>query len=159
MSLPIPEWGLVDLNSIELDAPGRLTLNSYVLTDGAPRRRKNRVRPGVDGELGAKGFKTPRTVQLEVFLDGRWDYLGAPATDPVAAVESHYLYLRQQILDDDGDDEGAVTCTVSSAIAGVSYQGLVQVDDLVHQPGIGAQVITFDLVLLRGELASVLGSV
>ena len=38
--LPQPEWGLVTLNGVELDAPGRLTLNSRVLTDGAKRRRK-----------------------------------------------------------------------------------------------------------------------
>lgn len=153
MSLPIPTWGLVTLNDIELDAPGRLTQNSYVLTYGAAKRRKNRVRPGVDGERGSKGFKTPRSVQLHVFLDGRWDANGDPSADPIEAVASHILWLRSEILDDPGDAEGAVECVVTSAVPGTTHEGPVQVDDLVHEPGIGAQVVTFDLVILRGELA------
>lgn len=163
VGLPIPEWGLVTLNDVEMDAPGRIGLNSYVLTDGAPRRRKNKVRPGVDGELGSKARKTPRSVQYEVFLDGRWDADGEPTdtSDPlavIAAVQSHILYLRSAILDDDGDDEGCVDCVVTSAIPGTTHQGPVQVDDLVADPGLGAQVVTFDLVIIRGDLAIVAGS-
>lgn len=111
-----------------MDGPGRIGLNSYVLTDGAPRRRKNKVRPGVDGELGSKARKTPRDVQFEVFLDGRWDIDGDPTdmSDPlavIAAVQSHILYLRTAILDDDGDAEGCVPCEVTSAIPGTTHEG------------------------------------
>lgn len=163
VGLPIPEWGLVTLNDIEMDAPGRIGLNSYVLTDGAPRRRKNKVRPGVDSELGSKARKTPRSVQFEVFLDGRWDADGDPtdtsdALAVIAAVQSHILYLRTAILDDDGDAEGCVDCVVTSAIPGTTHEGPVQVDDLVADPGIGAQVVTFDLTIIRGDLAIVAGS-
>lgn len=163
VGLPIPEWGLVTLNDIEMDAPGRVGLNSYVLTDGAPRRRKNKVRPGVDGELGSKARKTPRSVQFEVFLDGRWDADGDPTDTSdslavIAAVQSHILYLRTAILDDDGDAEGCVPCEVTSAIPGTTHEGPVQVDDLVADPGIGAQVVTFDLVIIRGDLDIVTGS-
>jgi hypothetical protein len=158
MSLPTASWGLVDLNDIELDAPGRQVLDSWVLTDGAPRRRKNKVRPGVDGVKGAKGFKDPRQVELSVFLDGRWNADGSPASDPIAAVASHVLYLRTSILDDPGDDEGAVDCVVTSAVPGTTHEGPVQVDDLRSEPGIGAQVVTFELVIIRGDLAIVAGS-
>lgn len=161
--LPQPEWGLVTLNGVELDAPGRLTLNSWVLTDGARRRRKNRTRPGVDGQKGSRGFKDPRDVTLEVFLDGRWDADGDPVNTAVhlatvAAVQSHILFLRTAILDDPGDAEGCVTCSVTTAVAGTTHDGPVQVDDLRADPGIGAQVVTFSLCILRGELAITAGS-
>ena len=128
--LPQPEWGLVTLNGVELDAPGRLTLNSWVLTDGAKRRRKNRTRPGVDGQKGSRGFKDPRDVTLEVFLDGRWDADGDPVNTAVhlatvAAVQSHILFLRTAILDDPGDAEGCVTCSVTTAVAGTTHDGPV----------------------------------
>jgi hypothetical protein len=156
--LPEPTFGGVTLNAIELDAPGRRVLNSYVLMDGARRRRKNEVRPNVDGVLGSKGFKDPRDVDLEVYLDGQWDSAGSPAVDEQAAVASHIIYLRQNILDDPGDDEGAVDCVVESAVAGYTHEGPVQVNDLVQQPGIGAQIITIPLTLIRGELDIIAGS-
>lgn len=158
MSLPDIGYHQVTLNDIEIDGPGRLGLNSWVFLRGAPRRRKNRVRPGVDGERGGRGFKRPRAVQFEVFLDGRYDYAGVAATDPVAAVEDHCNYLRTEILDDPGDEEGAVSIVVTSKMPGVIYEGVVQVDDLDWEPGIGAQVVTFDLVILRGDLDIVAGS-
>ena len=149
--LPQPEWGLVTLNGVELDAPGRLTLNSWVLTDGAKRRRKNRTRPGVDGQKGSRGFKDPRDVTLEVFLDGRWDADGDPVNTAVHLATA-------AILDDPGDAEGCVTCSVTTAVAGTTHDGPVQVDDLRADPGIGAQVVTFSLCILRGELAITAGS-
>jgi hypothetical protein len=162
VGLPIPEWGLVTLNDIEMDAPGRIGLNSYVLTDGHPppeeqgaarRRRRARI----------EGPQDARSVQFEVFLDGRWDADGDPtdtsdALAVIAAVQSHILYLRTAILDDDGDAEGCVDCVVTSAIPGTTHEGPVQVDDLVADPGIGAQVVTFDLTIIRGDLAIVAGS-
>lgn len=156
--LPTPDYAAVTLNGIALDAPGRRVLNSHVLTDGARRRRKNEVRPNVDGVLGSKGYKDPRDVSLEVYLDGQWDAAGAPAVDQAAAVAEHIIYLRQEILDDEGDDEGAVPAIVTSAAPGITHEGPVQANDLVSEPGIGAQVVTFDLTLIRGELAIVGGS-
>ena len=97
-------------------------------------------------------------MQLEVYLDGQWDSSGSPAVDQAAAVASHIIYLRQNILDDPGDDEGAVTCVVDSAVSGYTHEGLVQVNDLVQDPGIGAQIVTFELTLIRGELDIVGGS-
>lgn len=156
--LPEPDFGGVNLNGIALDAPGRRVLNSYVLMDGAPRRRKNEVRPNYDGVLGGPAFKDARDVSLEVYLDGQWDSAGSPAVDQAAAVASHIMYLRQNILDDAGDDEGAVDCVVESAVAGYTHEGPVQVNDLVQQPGIGAQIITIPLTLIRGELDIIAGS-
>lgn len=153
MSLPHPSWNLVTLNSINLDTGGRISMNSHVLTQRAPRRRKNRTRPGVGGQLGSKWFRDPRDVQLQVFLDGRWTYSGSAAADPIEAVEDHVLYLATNILDAAGDSEGAVTCTVTGRKSGRSFTGPVQVNDLVHEPGLGAQVVTFDITLLRGQLA------
>lgn len=158
VGLPEPEFASVSLNAIELDAPGRVTLNSYVLMDGAPRRRNNRVRPGVDGEYGGTAYKTTRDVSLEVYLDGRWDSAGTPAAEPIAAVASHLIYLRQNILDAVGDAEGSVACIVDSAVAGITHEGQVQVNDLVAEAGIGAQVVTFELTMIRGELDIVGGS-
>lgn len=160
--LPTPGFGAVTLNGVAIDAAGRVGLNSHVLMDAAQRRRKNRVRPGVDGEKGSKARKRPRTVRLEVFLDGRWSFAGAP-TDmsapfgAVAAVQSHLLALRSAIVDADGDAEGCVPCVVTTAIPGVTHEGPVQVDDFVADPGIGAQVVTFELVIIRGDLEIVGG--
>ena len=100
---------------------------------------------------------------LEVFLDGRWDADGDPVNTAVhlatvAAVQSHILFLRTAILDDPGDAEGCVTCSVTTAVAGTTHDGPVQVDDLRADPGIGAQVVTFSLCILRGELAITAGS-
>lgn len=156
--LPEPTFGGVTLNGIDLDAPGRRVLNSYVLMDGAQRRRKNEVRPNVHGALGSKGFRDPRDVALEVYLDGRWDSAGSPAVDELSAVQSHILYLEQNILDDDGDDEGAVECVVDLAVAGYTREGMVQVNDLLQDPGVGAQIVTFALTLIRGRLEIVAGS-
>lgn len=156
--LPTPPYGAVNLNAIALDAPGRRVLNSYVLTDGARRRRKNEVRPYVGGLLGSKGYKDAREVALEVYLDGQWDLNGDPSIDEAAAVAEHIIFLRQEILDDEGDDEGAVPAIVTSAAPGVTHEGPVQVNDLVSDPGIGAQVVTFELLILRGELVIVGGS-
>jgi len=93
-----------------------------------------------------------------VYLDGQWDAAGSPAADQAAAVAEHIIYLRQEILDDEGDDEGAVPAIVTSAAPGITHEGPVQANDLVSEPGIGAQVVTFDLTLIRGELAIIGGS-
>lgn len=158
MSLPDIGYHQVTLNDIEIDGPGRLGLNSYVFMQGARRRRKNRVRPGVDGKRGSRGFKDPRDVQFEVFLDGRYDYEGVAATDPVAAVEEHCIFLRTDILDDPGDEDGCVPIVVTSKLTGVTYEGRVQVNDLTWEPGIGAQTVVFDLTILQGDLDIVAGS-
>lgn len=158
MSLPDLGFYQVTLNAIEMDGNGRIGLNSHIFLQGAPKRRKNKVRPGVAGQRGARGLKDPRSVQFEVYLDGRYDYLGDPAVDTIAAVEEHCNFLRTEILDDPGDDEGAVPIVVNSKLAGVTYEGLVQVDDLTYEPGVGTQVVTFDLVILRGDLDIVAGS-
>lgn len=155
MTLPIATWGLVTLNGVALDAAGRVAMNSFVLTQAADRRTNTRTRPGVTGGKGGKRFKAVRDVQLEVFLDGRWDYSGAPSSDPVAAVASHILALRTNIIDAAGDSESAVTCTVTSAVPTKAHTGPVQVLGFTHEEGIGAQIVTFSLRILRGELAVV----
>lgn len=153
--LPISTWGGVTLNAVALEGAGRFTRNSFVLTQAAGRRTQTRVRPGVSGGKGGPRYKDWRDVQLEVFLDGRWDYSGAPSSSPVVAVASHILALRAAIIDAPGDSEGAVICSVTSAVPGTTHLGPVQVLGFTHEEGVGAQVVTFDLRILRGELAVV----
>lgn len=157
LPLESPDFGLVTIGGVSLHTPAWQCTNSYLLTDPAPRRRNNRVRPGVAGVYGGPGFRDEWTVELEIAINGWWNANGTPNANPAAGAESHYLYLRENVLDASdvsvsGDDQGRLSCTVTSAIAGGSYSGFVQIDRLTREPQRNAACVYMDVTLPSGGL-------
>lgn len=146
----------VTINDVELDAPGRSVTNSNVLMNAAPKRRSNRVRAGVAGRKGAPGFPDQRTVDVEILLDGRFDANGDPSDDRDDACESHFLYLRQELIESLEDDEGCVECVVSSNVA--DYSGPVQIDNMEFLPFRGDWMVFLEVTIPAGALEVVGGS-
>lgn len=159
MRLPLesPDFGLVTIGSVSLHTPGWQCMNSYLLTDPAPRRRKNRIRPGVAGVYGGPGYPEEWTVELEIAINGWWEANGSPAADPVATAEEHWLYLVENVYDASdvsasGDSQGRLAVQVTSAIPGGVYLGYVQVNTFRREPIRDAACAYLELTLPSGGL-------
>lgn len=152
LPLESPDFGLATIGGISLHTPAWQCTNTYLLTDPAPRRRNNRKRPGVAGTYGGPGFKDEWSVELEIAINGWWNADGSPNANPAAGAESHFLYLTENILDEPGDLQGRLTCTVTSAISGGLYSGYVQIDHLRREPQRNAACVYMDVTLPSGGL-------
>jgi hypothetical protein len=157
LPLESPDFGLATIGGISLHTPAWQCTNTYLLTDPAPRRRNNRVRPGVAGTYGGPGFRDEWQVELEIAVNGWWNFNGTPATDPAATAEAHYLYLVENILDASdvsvsGDAQGRLACTVTSAITGGLYSGYVQIDSMTREPLRHAACVYMNVTLPSGGL-------
>ena len=139
LPLESPDFGLVTINGVSLHPPAWQCTNSYLLTDPAPRRRNNRVRPWVAGVYGGAGFKDEWSVELEIAISGFWSPEGSLRGDPHAGAEANWRYLVDNIYDASdvtvsGDVQGRVPVTVTSALPGAYYMGYVQLDSFRREP-------------------------
>lgn len=157
LPLESPDFGLVTIGGVSLHTPAWQCTNSYLLTDPAPRRRNNRVRPGVAGVYGGPGYKDEWTVELEVAINGWWTRTGAANANPASGAEVNWRYLVTNILDASdvsvsGDAQGRLPCTVTSAIAGGLYTGYVQIERMFREPIRNAACGYIEVTLPSGGL-------
>lgn len=154
LPLVTPDFGLVTLGTspgVLLHSAAWQCVNSYVLTDGAPKRRKNQVRPNVAGTYGGRGFKDEFAVELEVQIIGDYDWDGSLSVLDIAdQEEQHYRYLYDNIYEQAEDDEGRIGAGVTSATPGGVWIGYVQVDRIRREPIKGTSCCFIELTLPSG---------
>lgn len=147
-----PEGDAVVMNGLELNRGGAfMCLNSYVLTDRARKVRVNTPMPDLDGELGARGRRVAREVDLEVRVVGYVDEADALQSDIIAQCEDNIDYLASFTIDAPEDDYGAIPLQVVRK-NGKTLSGPVQVNDFTVTRGRGDRTVFMEVVLLGGHL-------
>ncbi len=155
LPLVSPDFGLATLGSapvVSLHTPAWQCVNTYLLTDPAPKRRNNRPRPGIAGKFGGPGFRDEWSIELEVQILGEYDKDGLPFTDVAEGEETNWRYLVDNIDAQTEDTQGRIAATVTSAIPGMIYLGYVQIDRMRREPIKGTSCCFIEMTLPSGGL-------
>lgn len=153
--LEAPDWGLATIAGVSLHTPAWNCVNTYLLTDPAPKEFANRPRGGVDGEYGGPGYQTTWSVELEINIIGDWDQYGALVADPRRGEEDHWQYLVENVYEAVTDSQGRVTAVVTSADPTKQFEGMVQLKNCRREPISGTSCCFLEVQLPSGGLRRV----
>jgi hypothetical protein len=155
--LPTPNFDTATIAGVDCHTPAWTLTNTHVLRNPAPKRRDNVELYGVDGVLARESTYGPRTVNLEFYVIGTYNYLGVAQANGAVAVERSITYLRTNLYEATEGSDNAVWAEVIAA-DGIVYGGQIQLDDFEAQPGIGDRFVFMQATLVDGWLEPLAGS-
>lgn len=142
----------VILNTVPLNVGGAFMLiNSFELTNPAPKRRLNREVDDRQGSIGRRSRRIEREVDLEIRVVGYVDEAGNPYSDIIEGVERNISYLQLMTIDAVEDEFGQIPIEVHRK-SGIILTGFVQVDDFVAGKGRGDRTVMMNVGIPAGSL-------
>ena len=140
----------LDIDGVPIQTPAWQLLNFEKLLGGPAVRGSNRIIPGSPGVRPKRRRATEKTLSLEVFIDGAFDWEGDPHSDPETGLIANIQYLREHVTDPiSGDSVRLATAYIKDEFVMTADIQVVSFDIGEHV-GTSAVNATIDIALLDG---------